>query len=56
MTRITYVLPIAKGRALEVRVAATPQAFDEIIPLMKQSVATLRVKRPANRDVVAVTD
>lgn len=56
VTRITYVLPVAKNRLLEVRVAATPSAFEEIIPLMKQSVATLRLKRPVNRDVVAVTD
>lgn len=57
VTRITYVLPVAKGRAVEVRVAATPQEFEAIAPLMKQSVATLRLTpRAARSQMLATTD
>lgn len=57
ITRVTYVLPIAKGRTVEVRVAAAPEAFDAIAPLMKQSVATLRLTPRASRSqMLAATD
>lgn len=43
MTAVHYWLPLQDGRALEVRVAAAPEKFNEIALRMKQSVDSLKL-------------
>ena len=43
MTRIEYFIPLGDGRALELRIAAPPAKFEQIAPLMKQSIRTFRL-------------
>jgi hypothetical protein len=43
MTAVHYLLPLQDGRALEVRVAATPDKFNEMAPRMKQSLDSFKL-------------
>jgi hypothetical protein len=43
MTRVQYVIPLNDGRAIELRIAALPEQFDKLAPLMKQSAASFRL-------------
>jgi hypothetical protein len=43
MTAVHYLLPLQDGRALEVRVAATPEKFNEMAPRMKQSLDSFKL-------------
>jgi hypothetical protein len=43
VTAVHYFLPLQDGRALEVRLSATPDKFKELAPRMKQSVDTLKL-------------
>jgi hypothetical protein len=43
MTAVHYLLPLQDGRALELRLAATPEKFNELGPRMKQSLDTLKL-------------
>jgi hypothetical protein len=44
MMRIHYLIPLQDGRALELRAAAPPARFHLMLPLMKQSLATFRLR------------
>ena len=46
MTMVHYHLPLHNGRALELRVAAAPDKFNEMAPRMKQAVDTLKLLTP----------
>ena len=46
MTVVHYLLPLQDGRALEVRVAATPERFGEMAPRMKQSLDSFKLLTP----------
>ena len=46
MTRVNYVLPIGDGRILELRVAASPEQFDRLVPVMKKAVETFKLHAP----------
>ena len=41
--RTTYILPLGDGRIAEIRIAATPEQFEKIAGLMKNSVSTFRL-------------
>ena len=43
MTRVQYLVPLNDGRALELRIAATPEQFEKLSPLMKQSAASIKL-------------
>jgi hypothetical protein len=43
MTRVNYILPTGDGRVLELRVAAAPDQFDRLVPIMKKAVETFRL-------------
>ncbi len=43
MTAVHYLLPLQDGRALELRVAATPEKFNELAPRMKQSLDSFKL-------------
>jgi hypothetical protein len=43
MTAIHYLIPLQDGRALEIRLAAAPEKFNELGPRMKQSVDTFKL-------------
>ena len=43
MTAVHYLMPLQDGRALEIRLAAAPEKFNELGPRMKQSVDTFRL-------------
>jgi hypothetical protein len=43
MTAVHYLLPLQDGRALEVRVAAMPDKFNEMAPRMKQSLDSFKL-------------
>lgn len=43
MTAVHYFLPLQDGRALELRLAAAPEKFNEVAPKMKQSVDTFKL-------------
>jgi hypothetical protein len=43
MTRVQYIVPLGDGRLLELRVAATPQQFDVLGNVMKQSIDTFMI-------------
>jgi hypothetical protein len=46
MTAVHYLLPLQDGRALEVRVAATPEKFNEVAPRMKMALDSLKLLTP----------
>jgi hypothetical protein len=46
MTRVNYILPIGDGRVLELRVAAAPEQFDGLVPVMKKAVETFKLHTP----------
>ena len=46
MTAVHYLLPLRDGRALELRVAATPEAFGTVAPRMKQSLDSFKLLTP----------
>jgi hypothetical protein len=46
MTAVHYLLPLQDGRALEVRLAATPEKFNEMAPGMKQSLESFKLVTP----------
>ena len=50
MTRVTYILPLGDGRVLELRVAAAPEQFDQLVPVMRKAVATFTLHTPRKRD------
>ena len=43
MTVVHYLLPLRDGRALELRVAAAPEKFNEAAPRMKQSIDSFKL-------------
>ena len=53
MTRVNYVLPIGDGRVLELRVAAAPEQFDRLVPVMRKSVGTFKLHTPVTPQTVA---
>ena len=46
MTMVHYLLPLHNGRALELRVAALPEKFNEMAPRMKQAADSLKLLTP----------
>jgi hypothetical protein len=46
MTVVHYLLPLQDGRALELRVAASPEKFNEAAPRMKQSIDSFKLLTP----------
>ena len=53
MTRVNYILPTGDGRVLELRVAAAPDQFDRLVPVMKRAVETFRLVPASNPEPVA---
>jgi hypothetical protein len=43
VVRTTYILPLGDGRIAEIRIAATPEQFEKLAGLMKNSVSTFRL-------------
>jgi hypothetical protein len=43
MTRVQYIIPLQDGRVLELRVAAPPEQFDIVAPVMGKSLATFKI-------------
>ena len=58
VVRTTYILPLGDGRVAEIRIAAAPQQYEKIAPLMKNSVSTFRLvkRKPAGETPVAKTE
>jgi hypothetical protein len=50
MTRVNYILPLGDGRVLELRVAAAPEQFDKLVPVMRKAVETFALHTPRKRD------
>ncbi len=50
MTRVNYILPLGDGRVLELRVAAAPEQFDRLVPVMRKAVETFALQTPRKRD------
>jgi hypothetical protein len=50
MTRVNYILPLGDGRVLELRVAAAPEVFDRLVPVMRKSVETFALQTPRKRE------
>lgn len=46
MTTVHYLLPLQDGRALEVKVAATPEKFGQMAPRMKKSLDSFKLLTP----------
>jgi hypothetical protein len=46
MMRLHYLVPLQDGRALELRAAAPPTKYEELVPLMKQALETFRLHEP----------
>jgi len=46
MTAVHYLLPLQDGRALEVRVAATPEKFNEVAARMRMALDSLKLLTP----------
>ena len=42
MTRVNYIVPLQDGRVLELRIATTPEIFDQLMPTMRQSVESFK--------------
>ena len=53
MTRVNYILPLGDGRVLELRVAASPEQFDRLVPVMRKSVETFVLQTPHKREPMA---
>ena len=53
MTRVNYILPTGDGRVLELRVAASPEQFDRLVPVMKKAVETFKLLPVQGVDPVA---
>jgi hypothetical protein len=53
MTRVNYVMPIGDGRILELRVAASPEQFDRLVPVMKRAVETFKLQPPGSAAAAA---
>ena len=53
MTRVNYILPLGDGRVLELRVAAAPEQFDRLVPVMRKSVETFVLQTPRKREVAS---
>ena len=49
MTRVSYILPLGDGRVLELRVAAAPEQFARLVPVMKKSVETFTLQTPRRK-------
>ena len=43
MTAVHYLLPLGDGRALELRLASTPEQFAKLAPVMKESVESFKI-------------
>ena len=43
MTRMHYLVPLQDGRALELRLAARPEKYEQLLDLMKQSANTFKL-------------
>jgi hypothetical protein len=50
MTRVSYILPLGDGRVLELRVAAAPEQFDRLVPVMRKAVETFALQTPRRRE------
>jgi hypothetical protein len=50
MTRVNYILPLGDGRVLELRVAAAPELFDKLVPVMRKAVETFALHTPQRRE------
>jgi hypothetical protein len=50
MTRVNYILPLGDGRVLELRVAASPEQFDRLVPVMRKAVETFALQTPQRRE------
>ena len=50
MTRVNYILPLGDGRVLELRVAAAPERFDRLVPVMRKAVETFKLQTPRRRE------
>jgi hypothetical protein len=47
MTRVNYIIPLNDGRVMELRIAATPELFDQLMPTMRASVESFKlIPRP----------
>jgi hypothetical protein len=42
MTRVNYIIPLHDGRVMELRIATTPEIFDQLMPTMRQSVESFK--------------
>jgi hypothetical protein len=42
MTRVNYIVPLHDGRVMELRIATTPEIFDQLMPTMRQSVESFK--------------
>ena len=49
MTRVNYIMPLGDGRVLELRVAASPEQFDRLVPVMKKAVETFALQTPRRK-------
>jgi hypothetical protein len=43
MTRVNYIMPLGDGRVMELRIAATPELFDQLMPTMRAAVESFRL-------------
>lgn len=43
MTRVHYLVPLQDGRALELRLAAVPEKYDQLAPVMKQAAESFKL-------------
>jgi hypothetical protein len=43
MTRVNYIVPLNDGRVMELRLAATPDRFEQLMPTMRAAVASFKV-------------
>ena len=43
MTRVNYIVPLGDGRVMELRIAATPELFEQLMPTLRQSVESFKV-------------
>ncbi len=43
MTRVNYIVPLNDGRVMELRLAATPERFEQLMPTMRAAVSSFRL-------------
>jgi hypothetical protein len=43
MTRVNYIIPLGDGRVMELRIAATPELFDQLMPTMRAAVESFKL-------------